>query len=52
MAANNPTFSRKPIEDVELYIRQCKYSWVGVALGGDEKKQAITMTMYMGDIMR
>lgn len=48
MMSNQPTFSGKPGEDVDLYIDQCRFMWAGVSLDPEEKKQAIATTLFVG----
>lgn len=46
--ASQVTFSGRPGEDVEIYIRQCKLQWMGVQLDETDRNEAIATTIYTG----
>ncbi|GFF73287.1 hypothetical protein IFM61606_01287 [Aspergillus udagawae] len=45
---NQPIFSGKPVEDVDLYIDQCRFMRAGMQMTPEEKKQAIATTLFVG----
>jgi hypothetical protein len=47
ISANQPTFSGKPEEDVEIFARQRKYNWAGRVMT-EEKNEAVARTMLSG----
>ncbi|GIK03932.1 hypothetical protein Aspvir_008007 [Aspergillus viridinutans] len=46
--SNQPIFSGRPGEDVDLYIDQCRYMWAGMQMDAEEKKEAIATTLFVG----
>lgn len=46
--SHHMTFSGKEGEDLELYLRRCKYAWLGTNLPQLEKSEAIATAIIVG----
>lgn len=45
---NGPVFIGKEGEDIDLYIRQCRFTWEGWNMPQDIKDKAIVTTIQTG----